>query len=400
MKAEWRKVKLGDVVDMQYGYTTTSSSENIGPKYLRITDISSTYIDWSSVPHCKIEEKKRQQYALKKGDIVVARIGASAGCAKLIRHNVDSIFASYLIRIIPKNKDVNRTFFGLLIESIIFKKFVNSTKSGAAQPQANAPLLKSFEFNLPNNSTQKRLAHVIYKNDDLIENNEKRIKTLEEMAQRLYTQWFVKFKFPGHEKIKMMDSGTTFGMIPEEWEVKPLSSFAKIIMGQSPQSKFYNQRNEGLPFHQGVRDFGSIFPTNKIYSTSGNRLAEANDLLFSVRAPVGRLNIATEKIILGRGLASIKEKKNRQTFLISMFLNRFTEKDMLGNGAIYKSINKNELEKLGFIYLDSNVTDAFENIATPYLNEIRILSKNIRVLSDIRDLMIENLITGIRRLNN
>jgi len=253
---------------------------------------------------------------------------------------------------------------------------------------------------LPNNSTQKRLAHVISSYDDLIENNEKRIKTLEEMAQRLYTQWFVKFKFPGHEKIKMMDSGTTFGMIPEEWEVKPLSSFAKIIMGQSPQSKFYNQRNEGLPFHQGVRDFGSIFPTNKIYSTSGNRLAEANDLLFSVRAPVGRLNIATEKIILGRGLASIKEKKNRQTFLISMFLNRFTEKDMLGNGAIYKSINKNELEKLGFIYLDSNVTDAFENIATPYLNEIRILSKNIRVLSDIRDLMIENLITGIRRLNN
>src|SRR6185437_8586816 len=99
---------------------------------------------------------------------------------------------------------------------------------GAAQPQANAQVLGSYELLLPDLATQIKNGSTIDAYDSLIENNEKRIKVLEEMAQRLYTEWFVKFKFPGHEKVKMVDSGTEYGMIPEGWEVKRFGDKAKI----------------------------------------------------------------------------------------------------------------------------------------------------------------------------
>ena len=95
---------------------------------------------------------------------------------------------------------------------------------------------------------QQQIAIVLTSYDDLIENNEKRIKLLEEIAQRLYTEWFVKFRFPGHEKVKMVDSGTSFGMIPEGWEIKQLISLAKYLSrGISP---LYHEEGESLVINQ------------------------------------------------------------------------------------------------------------------------------------------------------
>ena len=127
--------------------------------------------------------------------------------------------------------------------------------------------------------------------DKLIENNTRRIEILEEMAQIIYRQWFVEFQFPGHEQVKMVES--ELGLIPQGWEVKRLGEMCHVIMGQSPKSEFYNETGEGLPFHQGVRDFGKRFPTDRVYCTVQNRIAEAGDILFSVRAPVGRINNRT-----------------------------------------------------------------------------------------------------------
>lgn len=171
-------------------------------------------------------------------------------------------------------------------------------------------------------------------------------------------------------------------------------------MGQSPKSEFYNEKGLGLPFHQGVKDFNDLYPTIRVFSTEGNQLAERGDLLFSVRAPVGRMNIATDKIIIGRGLSSIRHINKKQSFLISVLFNRFTEKDMLGNGSIYKSINKGELETLQFLYPSDSLVDKFESIASKYFEEIKVLSDSNKKLIQIRDVLIENLVTGKRLLKN
>lgn len=151
--------------------------------------------------------------------------------------------------------------------------------------------------------TQQKIASVLSAYDRLIENNTRRIKILESMAQTLYQEWFVKFRFPGCDRVKMVES--ELGLIPEGWEVKNLKDVCNLVMGQSPKSEFYNETGQGLPFHQGVSNFGARFLSDKIYCTVLNRIAEAGDILFSVRAPVGRINIANKKIIIGRGLCSI-----------------------------------------------------------------------------------------------
>jgi type I restriction enzyme, S subunit len=141
--------KLGDLVDTQYGYTTSATDEMVGPKFLRITDIVPSVIDWERVPHCQIDEQQISQYLLEEGDIVVARTGATVGYAKRInKYNPDAIFASYLVRLKPKCKSDN-IFLGIAVEGEGFKNFINMVFTGSAQPQANASVMSLFPLLYP-----------------------------------------------------------------------------------------------------------------------------------------------------------------------------------------------------------------------------------------------------------
>lgn len=131
-----------------------------------------------------------------------------------------------------------------------------------------------------------------------------------------------------------------------EFEKIKLKDFATITMGQSPKSEFYNNEGNGLPFLQGVRTFGEIYPTIDTYTIKGNKIAEKGDILFTVRAPVGDINIAPEKLCIGRGLAAIKSED--QEFLYYLLKNNKQMYQNYSTGTIYNSINKTELENLEF----------------------------------------------------
>jgi type I restriction enzyme S subunit len=228
--------------------------------------------------------------------------------------------------------------------------------------------------------------------DELIENNQRRIRILEQMARALYHEWFVNFRFPGHEKIRRIDS--TLGPIPKGWEVKKLKDVCHLIMGQSPKSEFYNKIGEGQPFHQGVTDFGDRFPTDRLFCTVESRVAETGDILFSVRAPVGRMNIADKKNIIGRGLSAIRHKDGQQAFLWEQLRNRFTEDDMMGGGSIFAAVTKNDMQAIELVW----PTDAAVRSATshfdPIHEEIATLTKQIRNLRRTRDLLLPRLLSG------
>ncbi|OGT15350.1 MAG: hypothetical protein A3J49_05485 [Gallionellales bacterium RIFCSPHIGHO2_02_FULL_57_16] len=145
----WQVKKLGELVRTQYGYTASAETEGEGPKFLRITDIAAAAINWEFVPHCKIEEKDEEKYLLREGDIVVARTGATVGYAKRInKHIPKAVFASYLVRLIPKRKR-DAIFLGLSVERNAFKDFIWMFVTGAAQPQANATTMALFPVFYP-----------------------------------------------------------------------------------------------------------------------------------------------------------------------------------------------------------------------------------------------------------
>jgi type I restriction enzyme, S subunit len=212
---------------VRYGYTASACEIPCGPQFLRITDIVPDSINWSSVPYCEIDESDKERFDLTIGDIVVARTGATVGYAKLIREEVDAVFASYLVRFRIDKTKANPGFVGRLVESEIYKNYVKSRIGGAAQPNASAPVLGGFELNLPSISAQTRIASILSSYDDLIENNRRRMVLLEEAARQLYQEWFVRLKFPGHEHTRIIDG------VPEGWERVLLGEHITLNYGKA-----------------------------------------------------------------------------------------------------------------------------------------------------------------------
>lgn len=146
----WRIGTLEDVCNTQYGYTETATTEIVGPKFLRITDIVNANIDWPNVPYCHISNQNFKKYRLEVGDIVVSRTGANIGWAKQIKGTIpDAVFASFLIRIRVKKPDL-QWLIGYMVESLDFKNFVAANQQGSAQPQANANILVKYPIIIPN----------------------------------------------------------------------------------------------------------------------------------------------------------------------------------------------------------------------------------------------------------
>ena len=177
--------KLKDYSVMQYGYTETATTEPVGPKFLRITDIAQNYIDWNGVPYCPISEGNHEKYVLSEGDVVVARTGATVGYAKMVGRNIpDSVFASFLVRIRPID-DEYRYYFGLAITSSEFLDFVQTNAGGSAQPQANPPLLGKFELSIPNKQSLPEFNTKISSFLGVIESNETEISKLHEVKDTM-----------------------------------------------------------------------------------------------------------------------------------------------------------------------------------------------------------------------
>jgi type I restriction enzyme S subunit len=146
----WEREPLSDLCEsIDYGYTASAHQDEIGPKFLRITDIVPNFIDWNSVPYCPIEEDRLAKFRLIEGDIVIARTGATVGYAKrLHKRHPETVFASYLVRLRLK-PEVSNIVVGVFVESEAYKNYVQSRIGGAAQPNANAKILAGVEILVP-----------------------------------------------------------------------------------------------------------------------------------------------------------------------------------------------------------------------------------------------------------
>lgn len=389
--SEWKKVKLGEVCKRITSGGTPKA--NVSSYYYPPT------IPWlktKEVNYCRITETEN----------FISEEGLNNSSAKLIAHN-SVIVAMYgqgdtagrvAINKIPLTTnqaccnltiDENKADYEFIYYQLctLYNKMV-SLKAGAAQPNLNAQIIKNLEVKLPSLTTQHRIATILSRYDTLIENYQKQIKLLEEAAQRLYKEWFVELRFPGHENTKMVDG------LPEGWEKKKLVDFAKVTMGQSPKSEFYNNERNGLPFHQGVGSYGNRFVVDETYSTSYTRIAEPNSVLFSVRAPVGRLNITKNKIVIGRGLAAMNHMDGCQSFLLYLLKERFFKDNIIGNGAIFASISKDELLNLEFMIPTEKLTQKFNEIAGNFDNAIMKADNQIRLLTEARDRLLPKLMGG------
>lgn len=284
--------------------------------------------------------------------------------------------------------EVDSGFLYYYFDSPLGRAQVEALAKGTAQKAVPISGIKQIVLDIPNIGKQREIVGILSTYDELIENSRRQIKLLEEAAQRLYREWFVDMRFPGHEDVEFVDG------LPSGWIIKSLSEIAEVVMGQSPKSDYYNTIGEGLPFHQGVGSYGERFVVDSTYSTSLTRIAPAGSVLFSVRAPVGRLNITKNKVVIGRGLAAMNHREGCQSLLYYMLKDTFFKDNILGNGSIFSSITKQELLSQKFVVPSMDVALRFENAVSQIDREIALIDKRLTLAIEARNRFLPKLMSG------
>lgn len=362
------KILLGAIIDIKKGSYITKKEANEGPYPVILGGQEPAYyID---------------KYNHTGRAIVISRSGASAGYVS--RWN-EPIFVTDGFLIEPK-ETVDFDYLYYLLK--FHQPQLQGLQGGAAIPHVNPRIINAIEVICPSIDEQTAIAGILSAYDTLIENNQQQIKLLEEAAQRFYKEWFVDLHFPGYEDTPVVDG------VPEGWSRKKLSDIAEVIMGQSPKSEFYNTEKQGMPFHQGVGSYGTRFVVDDTYSSSFTKIAEAGSILFSVRAPVGRLNLTKNKIVIGRGLSALKHKTGLQSFLFYMLKERFYKDNIVGNGSIFASISKNELLAQEFIVPNDELAKQYNAIVLEIDKKIESLDSQLQFLKEARDRLLPKLMSG------
>ncbi|WP_341876529.1 restriction endonuclease subunit S [Defluviitalea saccharophila] len=385
---KWETVNLGDVLHLIIGGGTPSKSKseywNGDIFWCSVKDMEDDkhYLSYTKDTITKKGLENSSANLIKAGTVITS---TRMGLGRAFINKVDMAINQDLKALIPNERIDNR----FLLWTIVSKRNeLNMLGRGSTVKGITLDILKSIEIALPPLIVQRRIADILSAYDDLIENNQKQIKLLEEAAMRLYKEWFVNLRFPGYENTKIVDG------VPDGWSRKKLIDIADITMGQSPKSEYYNDKQQGLPFHQGVTNYGYRFVIDDTYSTSYTRIAEAGSILFSVRAPVGRMNITKNKIVIGRGLAAINHREGLQSFLFYMLKNRFYKDDLIGNGAIYASITKSALHSQEFLIPSDNLANKFNSVAKSIDQQITNADQQIILLKQARDRLLPRLLSG------
>ena len=388
----WEMKRIGEVCDVIPGFAFNSKDlGETGIPVVKIGNITDDYrVDINSV-QCFPEDlitEKHEKFMLSNYDILIAMTGATAGKVGRICCSKEQILLLNQRVAKFKPRDINPNFFWSAISTPRYRTTFYRLGGGAAQPNMSGAQIEAVEIPYPPPTVQDRIASILSAYHNLIENNRRRIRLLEQSARLLYKEWFVHLRFPGHEHVKIKDG------VPEGWERKPLGEIADITMGQSPKSVYYNEEGNGLPFHQGVTNFDVRFPSHQTYCTVQNRLAEPGDILFSVRAPVGRINITTDRIAIGRGLAAIRSNRDQQNLLFYTLKNHFFKEDMIGGGAIFAAIPKKDLYGVKLMQPLNQIAMMFLERVKPIDCQIANLQRANGNLAKVLDLLLPRLMFG------
>jgi len=185
------------------------------------------------------------------------------------------------------------------------------------------------------------------------------------------------------------------GLIPEEWEVKPFSNLAKVNMGQSPESVYVNENQNGMAFLQGNADFGDMYPKECYWVTQPKKIAQKGDVLISVRAPVGDMNVADKEYCIGRGLASLTINKINSAYGYYALYHERKQLDRVSQGSTFLAMSKNDFDILKIKYpIDKNEQRNLAHILIKQDKKIETEENNLSKLKKLKKGLMSDLLSG------
>jgi type I restriction enzyme S subunit len=400
--AAYPTAPLRDVcAHVEYGYTASSTPDSsVGPRFLRITDIVLERLDWESVPFCAVEPKKLAKHRLRTGDIVIARTGATTGWAKYIKDPPEAVFASYLVRVRPAST-VDARYIGFVVESSVYKDFIQQHMGGAAQPNANAQVLTSFEVPLPPLPIQQRIAGILSAYDELIENSQRRIQILDGMARALYREWFVHFRFPGHESVPRFPS--PLGDIPEGWEVRRIGDVFKTVLGGTPsraRADFWEGGtvpwiNSGKVNDLRITEASEYITDLALEKSAAKIMPKGTTVLAITGATLGQVSYLEIETTANQSVVGIVDPSALRSEWIYLTVRERIEGIIKqASGGAQQHINKEIVNDVQVAIPPDSLAKDFRQHVAPVFREVAMLLFQIQTLRRTRDLLLPRLLSG------
>lgn len=374
---EWKSFQVGEIGKVITGKTPkTSISDNYGgyiPFLTPSDDMSVKYVRKTAKTLTEKGLSEVKNAILPANSVCVSCIGSDLG--KVVITTRPTVTNQQINSIVVDEArfDISFVYYAM---RILGKKLNFISKTSTAVPIVNKSSFSSYEIECPSLKEQKQIAAVLSVLDAKIECNRMINDNLQQQAMSLYAEMF----------FNSSDSNVTSGT---------LSDIAVITMGQSPSGSSYNEDGVGEVFYQGRAEFGFRFPKRRLFTTEPKRMAEAGDVLLSVRAPVGDLNIAYERCCIGRGLGAIHSKTGHSSFVLyTMFALRSQLDVFNGEGTVFGSINRDALNAIPIDIPPVTEIDQFEVVAHPMDELIRANYEENCRLEAIRDSLLPKLMSG------
>jgi|LSQX01.2.fsa_nt_gb type I restriction enzyme S subunit len=323
--------------------------------------------------------------------IVVARGVGGTGDVKISPPNAWITNLSIVLEL--DDSKVDKQYLCYLLNRENLKDKLNS---GAAQAQITIDSLAKYRIRLPPIKQQKKTAEFIAKYDDLIENNRRRIQLLEESARLLYQEWFVHLRFPGHEKVKMIDG------VPEGWEIKPISSFGRVITGKTPSTKNAAYYGDDVPFIKTPDMHGNVFVVSTLQSLSesGSKsqqstLLPSGCIMVSCIGTVGVVSINPLEAHTNQQINSvIPENKHLVEFLFCGLKKIKPMLEAIGASSTMNNVNKSKFSSIEILAPSEKLITEFHLAVASTFELILSLQKQNLALAKARDLLLPKLMSG------
>ena len=382
MTSEWNRSTINDVcVLVTDGSHSSPKSVNDGEYMVSVKDFTDYGFDFTScrmISHDDYETLKRNGCVPQIDDILIGKDGARFFEDIIIyrQREKPALLSSIAILRCDKSK-ILPDFLYYALRTPSFRQDVKDNYgSGSAIPRIILKDFKRMMVSYPSLEKQQSIISVLTAIDSKIQANTEINDNLQQQAMALYAEMF----------LNSSDNNVTSGT---------LSDIAVITMGQSPSGSSYNEDGVGEVFYQGRAEFGFRFPKRRLFTTEPKRMAETGDVLLSVRAPVGDLNVAYERCCIGRGLGAIHSKTGHSSFaLYTMFALRSQLDVFNGEGTVFGSINRDALNAIPIDIPPVTEIDQFEAVAHPIDELIRANYEENCRLEAIRDSLLPKLMSG------
>lgn len=399
---KWEKVRLEDCC-----YSISDGDHQPPPKaqqgipFVTISNINlMNQLDFSDtmfVPkeyYQSLDEKRK----VRKGDVLYSVVG-SFGIPVLIKEERPFVFQRHIAILRPKEDIVDSGFLFYTMLNRDFYAKADAVAIGAAQRTVSLGSLRNIKIDVPSLESQKHIADILSAYDDLIENNQKQIKLLEEAAQRLYKEWFVDLRFPGHENTKIVDG------VPEGWRVASIADICDTVGGGTPSTKIQSYYEKGdilwVTPTDITRNFSlALLDTEKKITPEGlknssAKMLPAETILMTSRASVGFFGMCKYEVCTNQGFIScIPKRENLQMYLLFNLKSRVEEIRQKAGGSTYLEISKTVFRELKIILPKDEVLAEYQKNVHDIFDEIYCRTEMIKSLVDMRNRLLPKLMSG------